>query len=164
MSVINKSNKEINNLVNHLFLYPEMVENTTKMDAFDSAMYAYQKTEQARKEFIEIYIITLFDRLSLANQMAFAYGYNEPLDLERLDFELDGGYLAWDHITPERKRDFHNDLKSLDYNLYTNNGRSFVSQQDLEVLKMLIEETEEWGKWMSVMEKKQINAHYRMQD
>ena len=74
--------------------------------------------------------LAFMDRLFVANQVAHDFSYNENFDIIRLKKENVNG--------------FHNDyvllreLKSLRYNLVTNAGRTFTSEEDESRLDTLI--------------------------
>lgn len=112
------------------------------------------------------YIECLFDRLHISNQLAFKYQYNEltkaglieqGFDPKKdyrhtienaLDFSrLEKSDIEWKHnlihlFPNENTMSFEKmekELGSLMYNLFTNNGRSFVSKEDLKAVETLRE-------------------------
>ena len=107
------------------------------------------------------YIECLFDRLHISNQLAFKYQYNELTKaglieqglsdpkkdsrhtIEKLDFSrLEKSDIEWYTKDNENTMSFEimeKYLGSLMYNLFTNNGRSFVSKEDLKAVETLRE-------------------------
>lgn len=84
-------------------------------------------------EYADHKIACWMDRLYIANQIAFLYTYNSEKDMkiDRLDEK---------HIVglPLPGKQLLEKLSSLRYNLQSNSGHSFVSQEDAERLERLI--------------------------
>lgn len=87
----------------------------------------------AVQEEIDLDIACWLDRLYIANQLAFAYTYN---DGRNTICRLEKSHI--DAATPLPTKELLSRLKSLRYNLYSNSGHSFVSQKDAERLDKII--------------------------
>jgi hypothetical protein len=79
-------------------------------------------------------ILCWVERLYIANALAFEYQYgdSDTITIKRLnEKELEGQLLGYEQFLKQ--------LRSLRYNLYTNAGRSFLSEDDMEKLSALIQ-------------------------
>lgn len=89
----------------------------------------------------EIEILCFVERLYLANRMAYYYQYGDEcedgvIQIRRLEkHELQGKLLPFREILFL--------LRSIHYNLYTNAGRCFLGNEDMERLERLIDACKE---------------------
>jgi len=79
------------------------------------------------------------DRLYLSNQFAFNYQYNrkagEKWDIDRF---TNGDLDRSKHLTD---KELLEELTHIQYNLYTNEGRCFFSEEDMDKLNSIINQT-----------------------
>lgn len=78
-----------------------------------------------------------FDRLFIGNQMVFMYQYNDNGKVWKIE-HLDPADFKGRH---RKVSDLHRELRSLDYNLYSNGGSAFTSIKDFAILTKLIDST-----------------------
>lgn len=86
--------------------------------------------DTTEEEWLEREIDYFIQRLYIANQIAFLYNYGEKLEIP--DTEIQDG-------TPLNNLEMIETLGSIEYNLYTNNGRSFISSEDKKKLDKIKE-------------------------
>lgn len=121
MSVIRFDKREIGQLAKTIYDLPKHAD--------------YFLTNEERLENVSVkgYIGAFFDRLFVANQVCAIYQYGDKVgtSIERLE-ETDciGTWLE--------DRKLWDKLRSLQYNLFTNGGSSFVSEKDLDRLESII--------------------------
>ena len=78
-------------------------------------------------------IYAFVERLYIANRLAYSYQYgdDDPITIPRLKKKDFAGM-------PYRAKEFIEVLGSIRYNLYTNNGRCFLGQEDMERVDRLL--------------------------
>lgn len=82
------------------------------------------------------------DRLYIANQLAYYYQYPDEGEGDKMSIKrLDEGDFR--DVMPLRMRGFVDKAKLLRYNLFTNNGRSFLGREDVERFDRLIDHAKE---------------------
>ena len=160
MSVNCKNECDFNKLAVNFFLFSELAELMKSQTSFDSDYYTkYCKSVWEQFNFLQTFIVCFFDRIYIANQLSYCYQYNEKMDIQRLNFDIKR--VKNEPITDLFKRDFATFLSNINYNLFTNNLRSFVSADDLEILQNLIKATEQRRKYKTEEEKQEQDAYYR---
>ena len=126
MSVALIDIKEFADLATNLYYKDELRRHFKSFRERWIAMTCNKENEATMNE-----IKCFVERLYIANRIAYAYQYNEEINIERLrENELEGSFHSW-HSLLEL-------VSSIDYNLFTNNGREFLGSEDRERLKRLI--------------------------
>jgi hypothetical protein len=103
-------------------------------------------TEKNYEDEQEIDIYRFVNRLSIANQAAYIYQYpDEDKKITLLDIKDKSELRPYNY--PELLKEFNypellKELKSLRYNLYTNSGRVFLGEEDMQRLDRLIEKVQ----------------------
>lgn len=109
----------------------------TTQDLRDLAIPYHEKLElqrfKCKPQDEDNNIICWVDRLFIANQLAFHQTYTKTnkFEIETLDDKDIRPTLNWDN------KKLYDWLNRLDYNLYSNGGRSFISEDDHKRLKNL---------------------------
>jgi hypothetical protein len=94
-------------------------------------------TEKNYEDEQEIDIYRFVNRLSIANQAAYIYQYpDEDKTITLLDIKDKS------ELRPYNYPELLKELKSLRYNLYTNSGRVFLGEEDMQRLDRLIEKVQ----------------------
>lgn len=131
MSVILYEKEKFGSLAYHL--------THTNQDLRDLALPYHEKLELQRfktdQKGEDLNIICWVDRLYIANQLAFhqTYTRTNKFEIETLDDkDITPQGLNWD------TKKLYDWLNSVNYNIYSNGGRSFLSRDDHERLKGLI--------------------------
>ena len=89
---------------------------------------AYPPTEEKLRHKINCFC----ERLYIANALAYQYGYGEKISVERLEEkDLEGSLIQMKALSEK--------LRSLRYNIFTNSGHSFLSEDDAKKLDRLIQ-------------------------
>lgn len=86
-------------------------------------------------EVSETHIGEWVERLYIANQLAFITQYRERTQIDFLPDEISTGKM------PMSMRELYKSLSSIQYNLFNNAGRCFLSGDDMERLTNLIAAT-----------------------
>lgn len=142
MSVLILDEKEMNDLFNiilHLNSKQSVFDGNQRYET-DQIYQAYKnmkdKDENFSMEYLEENKIRWFiDRIYFANQIAYYYQYKHNLE-EDFKYNHIGESLTIS-IMNRNERKALKALKSLTYNLYTNNGNSFISREDMEFIERI---------------------------
>jgi len=91
----------------------------------------YANIIKDQQRYLSAGIVSFLDRLYIANQCAYIYEYE--------DADRTISRLVVTRVLPYSLSDFIKEAESLRYNLYTNSGRVFLGEEDLDRLDRMID-------------------------
>lgn len=133
MSVLTLSEKEFQDIVTTIILEKDKYDRDLIIPAAERLEIIELLNKKVTEKDENISIALFFQRLMVANQVAFAYQYKD--NKIQTEFSKDFGFEKGELLTDEK---LHEQLRLLRYNLYINAGICFLNSKDLKRLDNFI--------------------------